>query len=270
MGLHSLLLLGLVATLTNSYCVGFLSTSNFRQNSYLKANIVDTAVECGKFKTFVAAVNAAGLSSTLSGAGPFTVFAPNDEAFAKLPSGTVDALLNDIPRLKQILQFHIVPRKMSPTRNGRNEDTLLVSSSNGFPKQLTIKIKNWELDTFVFTGQTNIPQVQTFDIKCDNGLIHEINEVLVPYEEDFAPQISFIGEGDLTGTPSLQLSYYGVHEGKGRHGEVYDGPADAKFEKFSVGSTWKIAGNWDAEPKPSGEKRTWGMPSYKDKINQKK
>jgi uncharacterized surface protein with fasciclin (FAS1) repeats len=66
------------------------------------ADIVDTAVAAGSFKTLVAAVTAAGLVDTLKGAGPFTVFAPTDEAFAKLPAGTVDALLKDIPKLKKI------------------------------------------------------------------------------------------------------------------------------------------------------------------------
>jgi len=72
------------------------------------ANIVDTAVNAGSFNTLVAAVKAAGLVNTLTGAGLFTVFAPTDEAFAKLPEGTVDNLLKDIPQLKQILTYHVV------------------------------------------------------------------------------------------------------------------------------------------------------------------
>jgi len=76
------------------------------------ADIVDTAVKAGSFSTLVAAVKAAGLVDTLKGAGPFTVFAPTDEAFAKLPDGTVDALLKDIPKLKKILTYHVVSGKV--------------------------------------------------------------------------------------------------------------------------------------------------------------
>ena len=76
------------------------------------ANIVDTAVNAGSFSTLVAAIKAAQLVDTLKGAGPFTVFAPTDEAFAKLPEGTVDALLKDIPKLKKILTYHVVSGKV--------------------------------------------------------------------------------------------------------------------------------------------------------------
>ncbi|MGV0027750.1 fasciclin domain-containing protein [Phormidesmis priestleyi] len=76
------------------------------------ADIVDTAVKAGSFNTLVAAVKAAGLVETLKGAGPFTVFAPTDEAFAKLPAGTVDGLLKDIPKLKKILTYHVVSGKV--------------------------------------------------------------------------------------------------------------------------------------------------------------
>lgn len=100
-----------------------------RVNAFYMADIVDTAVGAGSFKTLVAAVSAAGLAPTLKGpgmpiafspsltisnflansTGPFTVFAPTDEAFAKLPPGTVEALLNDIPKLTSILTYHVVP-----------------------------------------------------------------------------------------------------------------------------------------------------------------
>jgi uncharacterized surface protein with fasciclin (FAS1) repeats len=97
------------------------------------ANIVETAVSAGTFKTLVAAVTAAGLAPTLSGPGPFTVFAPNDAAFAKLPAGTVDALLKDIPKLASILTYHVVSGSVRPTRNGRSFDTV-----NG--KEISVKV----------------------------------------------------------------------------------------------------------------------------------
>ena len=77
-----------------------------------KADIVDTAVAAGSFKTLVAAVQAAGLVETLKGKGPFTVFAPTDAAFAKLPAGTVDALLKDKAKLSKILTYHVVAGKV--------------------------------------------------------------------------------------------------------------------------------------------------------------
>jgi len=75
-------------------------------------NIVETAINAGNFKTLVAAVQAAGLVDTLSGEGPFTVFAPSDEAFAKLPEGTLDSLLQDVEKLKGILTYHVLTGKV--------------------------------------------------------------------------------------------------------------------------------------------------------------
>ena len=77
-------------------------------------DIIDAAVAAGSFKTLAAAVTAAGLVPTLKAAGPFTVFAPTDDAFAKLPAGSVDALLNDIPKLTAILTYHVVTGKVWP------------------------------------------------------------------------------------------------------------------------------------------------------------
>src|SRR5271157_2890312 len=76
-------------------------------------NIVETAVSAGSFKTLVAAVKAAGLVDALSGTGPFTVFAPNDEAFAKLPAGTVEGLLQNIPKLRSILTYHVISGRVT-------------------------------------------------------------------------------------------------------------------------------------------------------------
>jgi uncharacterized surface protein with fasciclin (FAS1) repeats len=87
-------------------------------------NIVETAVAAGNFKTLVAAVTAAGLDKALSGKGPFSVFAPTDAAFAKLPAGTVEALLKDIPKLTSILTYHVVADSIKPTRNGKSFTTL--------------------------------------------------------------------------------------------------------------------------------------------------
>ena len=133
-------------------------------------DIIDTAVAAGTFKTLAAAVTAAGLVDTLKGVGPFTVFAPSDEAFAKLPAGTVEGLLKDIPKLTSILTYHVVAGKVMAadvmTMDGKTAATvngaLLKISTTGGVK---------------LNGEVNV--VAT-DIACTNGVIHVIDSVLVP------------------------------------------------------------------------------------------
>jgi len=133
-------------------------------------DIIDTAVAAGTFNTLAAAVTAAGLVPTLKGAGPFTVFAPTDEAFAKLPAGTVESLLKDIPKLTAILTYHVVAGKVMAadvvTMDGKtaatvNGASLKVSTTGG------VKLN----------GTVNV--VKT-DIECTNGVIHVIDAVLLP------------------------------------------------------------------------------------------
>jgi uncharacterized surface protein with fasciclin (FAS1) repeats len=128
----------------------------------------------------VAAVTACGLDKTLTGAGPLTVFAPTDAAFAKLPAGTVDALLKDIPKLTSILTYHVVEGSYRPNRNGKSFDTV-----NG--KEISVKVTVDVADSFIWGGQETPAKVETMDIKCDNGVIHVIDSVLIPYEGDVAP-----------------------------------------------------------------------------------
>jgi uncharacterized surface protein with fasciclin (FAS1) repeats len=171
-----------------------------RISTSLKATILETAANSGRFSTLISAIKAAGLEQALAGPGPLTVFAPSDEAFSKLPPGTVEALLKDIPKLKNILLFHVHPGKLSPTRNGRTLDTLLIGEDN-FPKQLTVKVTNWTCETYIWAGQENpayIPE-EDMNIKCDNGLLHVVDEVLLPYEGTQPPKITFIGKRDMTG-----------------------------------------------------------------------
>jgi len=130
-------------------------------------NLVETAIEAGNFKTLVKAVQEAGLVDTLSSEGPFTVFAPTDEAFAKLPEGTLESLLQDKEKLTEILTYHVVQNKVmandvvnisnAKTVNGKN---ISIDSSDG------VKINN--------------SKVLTTDIECSNGVIHVIDEVLLP------------------------------------------------------------------------------------------
>lgn len=136
-------------------------------------NIVEVAVENGNFKTLVAAVNAAGLAETLSGPGPFTVFAPTDAAFAKLPAGTIDALLADKEKLASILTYHVISGKVVASD---------ITSSNG-AKPATIN--GQELDITVRAGNVyvNGAQVTMADVQASNGVIHVIDGVVLPKSE---------------------------------------------------------------------------------------
>jgi uncharacterized surface protein with fasciclin (FAS1) repeats len=133
-------------------------------------DIIDTAVAAGNFKTLAAALTAANLVNTLKGAGPFTVFAPTDEAFAKLPAGTVESLLKDIPKLSAILTYHVVAGKIMAadvmTMDGKSAKTV-----NG--AELTISTKGG----VKLNGTSTV--VKT-DIECTNGVIHVIDSVLLP------------------------------------------------------------------------------------------
>ena len=133
-------------------------------------DIVDTAVAAGSFKTLVAAVQAAGLVDTLKGAGPFTVFAPTDEAFAKLPPGTVEDLLKpeNKAKLAAILTYHVVAGKVMAKEAMKlheaktvNGEALMIRTSMG-----SVMIDN--------------AKVVKADIVCSNGVIHVIDTVLLP------------------------------------------------------------------------------------------
>ena len=130
-------------------------------------DIVDTAVNAGSFNTLVAAVKAANLVDTLKGSGPFTVFAPTDDAFAKLPEGTVDALLQDIPKLTKILKYHVVSGKVMAADVVKMKSATTVEGS-------TVKI---DASNGV---KVNDSTVVTPDVAADNGVIHIIDTVLLP------------------------------------------------------------------------------------------
>jgi uncharacterized surface protein with fasciclin (FAS1) repeats len=131
------------------------------------ADIVDTAVNAGSFSTLVAAIKAAGLVDTLKGKGPFTVFAPTDDAFAKLPAGTVDGLLKDIPKLKKILTYHVVSGKVMAA-----DVTKLKSAT-------TVEGSDVKIDASKGV-KVNDSMVTTPDVAADNGVIHIIDTVLMP------------------------------------------------------------------------------------------
>ncbi|WP_445628771.1 fasciclin domain-containing protein [Nostoc sp. DSM 114167] len=132
------------------------------------ADIVDTAVNAGSFNTLVAAVQAAGLVDTLKGAGPFTVFAPTDEAFSKLHEGTVDSLLADVPLLTRILTYHVVSGKVLST------DVVNLDSAP------TVEGSSIKIDASNGAVKINNATVITPDVEADNGVIHVIDTVLIP------------------------------------------------------------------------------------------
>ena len=130
--------------------------------------IVDVAVEAGSFTTLVAAVDAAGLTPVLSGEGPFTVFAPTDEAFAALPAGTVEALLADPEALADILTYHVVAGEVFAA-----DVVNLTSATTVQGQDVTIEV----VDGNVFVDGA---MVVTTDIATDNGVIHVIDAVILP------------------------------------------------------------------------------------------
>ena len=162
----------MVAALATVFTVPALASA---QNASTKdkkpmKNIVQVAVEAGIFNTLVAAVKAAGLVETLSGPGPFTVFAPTDAAFAKLPAGTVEALLADKEKLTSILTYHVVSGKVMAAdivkANGATPNTV-----NGLPLDIVVRGGK------VYVNGIN---VVTADVQASNGVIHIIDAVILP------------------------------------------------------------------------------------------
>jgi uncharacterized surface protein with fasciclin (FAS1) repeats len=133
-------------------------------------DIVDTAVAAGSFNTLVAAVKAAGLVDTLKGPGPFTVFAPNDQAFSKLPEGTVDSLLKpeNQEKLRAILTYHVVAGKLTSKQIAHMTSAQTVEGG-----RITFKTMNGE----VMVDGAKVIQA---DIPASNGVIHVIDTVLMP------------------------------------------------------------------------------------------
>jgi len=135
-----------------------------------KSDIVETAVAAGSFKTLVAAVQAAGLVETLKGEGPFTVFAPTDEAFAKLPEGTLESLLQpeNKARLQAILTYHVVPGKVWAKDVAGIRQATTVQG-----QQLAVRVENG-------TPMIGNARIVKTDIAASNGVIHVIDTVVLP------------------------------------------------------------------------------------------
>ena len=130
-------------------------------------NIVDTAIAAGNFTTLVAGIKAAGLTDTLNGRGPFTIFAPTDEAFKKLPTGAWDALLKDTAKLKAVMSYHMITGHVL-AQDLKSGDVMTVQ---GTP--LAAVVSSSEV-------QVNGAHVRQRDITASNGVIHVIDAVIMP------------------------------------------------------------------------------------------
>jgi uncharacterized surface protein with fasciclin (FAS1) repeats len=144
------------------------ATTAQAQDAKPTKDIVETAVAAGSFKTLVAAVQAAGLAETLKGKGPFTVFAPTDEAFAKLPAGTVEALLKDKAKLAAILTYHVVAGDV------RAAQAMKLSSAK------TVNGQSFKIMTKDGAVMVDNAKVVKADIVTTNGVIHVIDTVILP------------------------------------------------------------------------------------------
>jgi len=134
-------------------------------------DIVETAIAAGSFKTLVAAVQAAGLVETLKGTGPFTVFAPTDEAFAKLPAGTVEALLKDKEKLAAILTYHVVAGKV------------MAADAVKLTEAKTVNGASAKISVMGGTPMIGNAHIVKTDIVASNGVIHVIDTVILPPQE---------------------------------------------------------------------------------------
>ena len=163
------------STLASAFSPGLASTIAFTLSSALAltpagasgADLVDTAVTSGNFKTFIAAVKAAGFTESLRSSGPFTVFAPSDEAFARLPAGTWDALAKDKVRLAQVLTYLVIPGKVLVADVKPGKTKTLQGT------QIMLKSDN---------GRVTVDEatVTESDILADNGVLHAIDTVAMP------------------------------------------------------------------------------------------
>ena len=134
-------------------------------------DIIETAAAAGTFKTLAAALREADLVNTLKGRGPYTVFAPTDAAFAKLPKAEVEALLKDKEKLKGILLFHVLPGNLSAAAVGKMHDGDKIKTVSG--KEFTLGLKN---DVMTVNGAV----VSKTDLQASNGVIHAIDTMIRP------------------------------------------------------------------------------------------
>lgn len=193
-----------------------------------ESDIVDTAVSAGSFKTLVAAVKAAGLVETLKGKGPFTVFAPTDAAFEKLPKGTVESLLKpeNKDKLVAILTYHVVPGKVMA-----KDVVKLTAAKTVQGQEVAIKVA----DGKVTVDNANV--VKT-DISCSNGVIHVIDSVIIPAEKSSTPDIvdTAVKAGKFNTLVAAVKAAGLVDTLKGEGPFTVFAPSDEAFAKLPAGT----------------------------------
>jgi transforming growth factor-beta-induced protein len=205
-------------------CQTHLLTSASARPAEKDKDIVDTAVGAGSFRTLVAAAKAAGLVDTLKGKGPLTVFAPTDEAFAKLPEGTVESLLNpeNKGKLQAILSYHVVAGKVMAADVAKLTGAITVQG-----QQIDIALKDGEVTV-------DNAHVVTTDIACSNGVIHVIDSVLLPADKDIVD--TAVAAGSFK-TLAAALAAAGLVETlKGEGPFTVFAPTDDAFAKLPAGT----------------------------------
>lgn len=188
----------------------------------IEDDIVEVAVANGSFTTLAAALDAAGLISALQGEGPFTVFAPTDEAFAKLPAGTVEALLADIPTLTNILLYHVVPGHVM------SDEVVALSSATPLSGQpFSIDVENGGVTV---AGAS----VVATDVLASNGVIHVIDSVMLPPSEDI---VNIAAGNDAFSTLVAAVQAAGLVETLKSEGPfTVFAPTDEAFAKLPEGT----------------------------------
>ena len=208
-----------------------------------KSTIVETAVAAGSFKTLVAAVQAAGLVETLNGAGPFTVFAPTDEAFAKLPAGTLEMLLKpeNKAKLAAILTYHVVPGavKAADVVKLKNAGTV-----NG--QRVDIKVDGAKVTV-------DGAAVTATDIACSNGVIHVIDTVILPVDGTIVDVAAKNGSFNTLVAAVKAAGLVETLSGKGPFTVL--APTDAAFAKLPAGTLEMLL-------KPENKKQLVDILSY--------
>jgi uncharacterized surface protein with fasciclin (FAS1) repeats len=157
-----------LAVMLISLMFSFLLLADDHKGNDSEKDIITIAVESGKFNTLTKALTATGLVETLQGEGPFTIFAPTDEAFGKLPEGTIESLLRDKEALKSILFYHVVSGKVTADQVVKLDKAETLSDKN-------IRIKTNDGGVVI-----NNSKVITADVMAKNGVIHIIDTVLIP------------------------------------------------------------------------------------------
>lgn len=187
-------------------------------------DIVDTAVSAGSFKTLVAAVKAADLVGTLKGAGPFTVFAPTDEAFAKLPPGTVASLLKpeNKAKLQAILAYHVVPGKVMAA------DVVKITGA--------VSVQGQQIDIAVKDGKVTVDSANVVktDIVCTNGVIHVIDSVILPADKDIVDTAVAAGSFKTLAAAVKAAGLIDTLKGEGPF--TVFAPTDEAFAKLPAGT----------------------------------